>query len=110
MQGSLKIRFLLFALGYGNSAVVTHMKVKYDDTEYHFAVKDINIKQAGVDLPASRIFQEPELGLRMSKCPFAVITYGVMGSVKFLRILMEIMDINVEELRYRVSSFAHFFP
>ncbi|KAH9285197.1 Dual specificity mitogen-activated protein kinase kinase 6 [Echinococcus granulosus] len=86
-------------LGSGQFATVHHMRVKRNDVVYDFAVKEIKISRS--EMLKSRIRQESEFGIRMSVCPFAVITYGVMGRGDDVRILMEVMDSSVTNLCFK---------
>ncbi|VDM16100.1 unnamed protein product [Hydatigera taeniaeformis] len=86
-------------LGSGQFATVYHMQVKRKDEVYDFAVKEIKISRS--EMLNSRIHQESEFGLRMSVCPFAVITYGVMSRGDDVRILMEVMDCSVSNLCFK---------
>ncbi|KAM7534927.1 hypothetical protein Aperf_G00000091462 [Anoplocephala perfoliata] len=89
-------------LGVGHFAEVIQMRVKKGDEVYNFAVKELKILNS--DVRASRVYMESEFGLRVSHCPFAVITYGVLAQSGCVRILMEIMDGSVEKLKTKLTA------
>uniref|UniRef100_A0A5K3FCP8 mitogen-activated protein kinase kinase n=1 Tax=Mesocestoides corti TaxID=53468 RepID=A0A5K3FCP8_MESCO len=94
-------------LGSGQFATVFHMKFTNDNNVYDFAVKEIKMGRS--EMRKSRIRQESEFGLRMSVCPFAVNTYGIMGRGDEIRILMELMDDTVANLRLMVRRLVTSF-
>lgn len=102
IDGSSFDKAIFYLIGIGHFAEVIQMQVEKGNEVYNFAVKELKILNS--DVRASRIYMESEFGLRMSYCPFAVITYGVLAQGGCVRIIMEMMDGSVEKLKMKVTN------
>ncbi|VDO13065.1 unnamed protein product [Rodentolepis nana] len=98
----------MFAIGSGHFGQVSLMSVVKRGEVHEFAVKELT--NLNPNVRTSRVQMESDFGIRMSDCQFAVITYGVVAMGDCVRILMEIMDSSVENLKTMLQLKEKLWP